>query len=98
MEIVKKMSDVHKIAEFDLDAAVQSREVVKEILKDEYGKEIAYAVYYLKQPLAKISDLTRLQKMYLIYSKGEIRNVGKKSSYVLSGQKMTVKELLEMFK
>ena len=93
---VKKMKEIHEIGEFVLNASIQPVEVIKEILEDEYGKEIGYMVYYLNQPLAQIKDLTKLQKYYLIHSKGVTRKV--KPNYVVSGETMTIAELLERFK
>lgn len=100
--IVKKMKDVHEIAEFILDSSTQPLTVIKEILSDDFGRDIAYAVYYLNVPLAHFSKLTKLQKRYLIYSK---QNLGKfseldrkKESYLVSGDEMTMAEFLEKFK
>ena len=96
-EKVLKMQEVHNIAEFILDASIQSVDIIKQVISDEYGKEVAYAVYYLKQPLAQIKDLTKLQQIYLIYSKGELTQT-KSRDYIVSGKTMTIGELLQRFK
>jgi len=98
---VLKMNDVHEISEFVMNASFQPKEVIKEVLTDESGKEVGYIVYFLKQPLAEIKDMTRLQRDYLLYSKGEVYKASaskdKEKSYLISGQKMTIGELLKRF-
>lgn len=98
---VLKMNDIHEIAEYVMDASFRPTEVIKEILKDESGREMAYVVYFLKQPLASVKDMTRLQRDYLIFSKGEVykasRDKDKARKYILSGEKMTVGDFLKRF-
>jgi hypothetical protein len=95
---ILKMNEVHEISNFVLDASIQPKEVIKEIVSDEYGKQIGYAVYFLKQPLAQIKDLTKLQQSYLLYSKGEVRKIDKTKDYIISGETMTIEELLKRFR
>lgn len=100
--LVQEMQEVHEIAEFIFDSTRQSMSVVKEILSDYNGRELAYSVYYLNVPLAEASRLTPLQKNYLLYSKGNLSKFSeldrKKKDYSVSGEEMTLRELLEMFK
>ena len=98
---VLKMNDVHEIAEYVMDASFKPKEVIKEILTDESGKEMAYIVYFLNQPLTTVKDMTRLQRDYLIFSKGVVHNVSKERAkedkYIISGQKTTVGDFLKRF-
>lgn len=96
-DIVLNMNKVHEIANFVLDSSRESEDIIKEILIDDYGNEIAQMVFYLNVPLATIKDITKLQRDYLIFAKTGTKRV-KRDSYVVSGQTMTVKELLEKFK
>lgn len=95
---ILNMNEVHEIANFILDSSRESPEVVKEIITDELGNDLAYVVYYLNSPLALAKDLTKLQRDYLIYSKSGIHSVKKGKSYILSGETMTVEELLKRFR
>lgn len=95
-DAIINMSEVHEICNFILDTSRDSPEVIKEIILDDYGKELAYIVYYLNSPLALAKDLTKLQRDYLIYSKSGIEKV--KKSYIISGETMTVEELLKRFR
>jgi len=99
--IVKKMRDVHEIADFILKGSISSEIIVKEIFEDDSGKELAYVVFYLNQELAPLDKLTKLQRRYLIYSKGHITpaTLGdiKKGKYSISGETMTVQDLLNKF-
>jgi len=100
--IVKKMQEVHEIAEFVLAASTQDEDVIKEIVEDSLGREIAYITYYLKVPLADTSKLTDLQRNYLVYTKGKLSKWSeedlKNLSYSKSGDEMTLGELLNSLK
>jgi len=98
-EKIKEMQEIHKIAAFVYDTSYQPREVIEKIFKDKYGREVAYCVFYLKVPLADIPDLTKLQRDYLLYSKGKLPQImegaAKEKSYSISGEEMTFQELME---
>jgi len=95
------MSKVHEIAKFVMTASYQNKDVIKEIFTDENGKEIAIQYLYLNIPISDISNITALQKEYIVYSKlhldNSIRGDINKSKYSISGKKMTVKEIMEKF-
>jgi len=98
--LVRKMQDIHQIARRISNASNQPKDVVKEILKTTGGKEIASIFYYLKQPLVeKIGKATRLQKKFMIYSKGELKKLEKdveiERRYSISGKEMSLGEFLE---
>ncbi len=99
--LVKKMNNVHEIAEFVINSSYKSKKAIKEILKDEIGREVAYVVYYLNVPLADIKNLTKLQRDYLIFSKGKVNKFKeedlKNQTYSVSDEVMTLKELREVF-
>lgn len=99
--IVREMSEIHEIADFILKGSTSSNTIVKEIFNTESGQEIAFFVFYLNQNLASIGDLTKLQKRFLLYSKGHIRQVIagkiKEDKYDISGETMTVQDLLDKF-
>lgn len=96
---VLKMIDVHEIANFVLDSSRRKREVIEEVFVDEAGREVAYLYFYLKVPLADIKNMTKLQRDYLIYAKGEMGKISagksKEDKYILSGQQMTVKDFFD---
>lgn len=96
-EIVKKMKYVHDIADKVLQFSYQPKEMIKEILTDESGREVYNIVYYLKQPLAKVKDITKLQRDYLLYAGGIIRGLRKGEKYMVSGKTMTMEDLLKNF-
>lgn len=99
--LVKKMQEVHEIADFITTTSNQSEVVLKEIFKNEYGREVAYLCYYLKIPLADIKDLTKLQRDYLIYANGNIDKIREKNlkekSYSISGKTMSIEEFRKAF-
>lgn len=94
---IRKMSYIHDMANYILDSCYKPKEYIKQILKDEIGREIAYLVFYFNTPLSNISDITKLQRDYLIYSKGKITKVSqsdiKTKQYEFSGEKMTIGDL-----
>ncbi len=96
---VLKMDEVHEIADFILNSSHQTKEVIQEVFKDESGREIAYMYFYLKVPLADIKNMTKLQRDYLLNAKGQLRQIElgkqKESGYIISDQKMTVKDFLD---
>jgi hypothetical protein len=67
--LVQQMKDIHKIATFILNASYQTEEVIKEIIRDGTGKNIATVVFHLNVQLAEFSKLTKLQRDFLILSK-----------------------------
>jgi len=97
LKYVKQMRNVHTLANTILEASYQPKEMIKEILTDEDGREIAYIVYHLNVPLSQIKDITALQTDYLLYSKGEIFKLKPKKKYMVSGEKMTMEDLLKLF-
>jgi len=98
---IKEMTEIHEIAKYVLSSSSGSNEVIKEIFKNDIGKELGYMILFLNQPLADIKDITKLQRDFVIYTKGEFPKIIKgdkvKNKYVISGQKMTVKEVMEKF-
>jgi len=98
---VLKMREIHQISRFILLASHRSEDVIKEIFTDDIGREVGYMMLFLKQPLADIKDITKLQRDYVIYTKGNlpqiIKGEQKKKKYSISGKKMTVKEVFERF-
>lgn len=96
---VRKMNDVHKIANKVLNASDQPKDVIKETIETPSGKEAAIIFHYFNQPLAKkIGDLTKAQKKFIIYSKGELKKMKKDAEisrkYSISGKTMTLGEFL----
>lgn len=96
---ILKMDEVHEIANFILNSSYQNKEAIQEVFKDEYGREVAYMYFYLKTPLTDIKKMTKLQRDYLLNAKGELRKISlgkqKEKGYILTGQKMTVKDFLD---
>lgn len=99
--IVREMVEIHKIADFILNTSTSNITVVKEVFDTDSGHEVAFLIFYLNQSLASIGDLTKLQKRFLLYSKGNIHSVltgeAKKNKYSISGETMTVQDLLDQF-
>ena len=95
--LIRKMNYVHDIANYILDSCYKPKDFIKQIIKDEIGREIAYLVFYFNTPLSNISDITKLQRDYLIYSKGKIIKVRtsdiKTKQYEFSGEKLTIADL-----
>lgn len=99
--LIRKMSDVHKISSFIFSASIRDESVIVEIFSDNRGQEVAKVVYYLNVPLSDFSKITKLQRDYLIYSKGKLRELSKKGikdTYIKSGDTMTYLDLLRRFK
>jgi hypothetical protein len=98
INIVKKMLDVHKISKFVLTASYQPKEIIKEIIRDDLGKELGILYLYLNVPFAEIKDITSLQRDFMVYTKGELPKVlkgdSKEREYTISGEKTTVRELM----
>lgn len=98
---IREMKEIHEIASFILSASTQNEDVIKEIFSDPSGRDIAEIIIYLKIPLTSFSKLTKLQKNYLIYSRGHIDSLTEEQiqdKYIRSGQTMTYKEFLEKFR
>lgn len=98
----KKMTEVHKIAKFILTSSTSNEIVMKEVFRDEFGKELGYMLLFLKQSLVDMKDITKLQRDFMLYTSGDlpkiIRGEAVKDKYIISGKKMTVKEVFERFK
>ena len=96
---IRKMSYIHDMANIIVNSSYRPKEYIKQIIKDELGKEVAYLVLYFNVPIANINDITRLQRDFLIYSKGEITKVKasdiKTKQYEFSGKTMTIGDLLK---
>ena len=96
---IRQMNHIHNIANFIVNSSYRPKEFVKQIVKDEIGREIAYLTLYFNVPLANIPDITRLQREFLVYSKGEITKVKAsdvyKDKYEWSGEKLTIGELFK---
>jgi len=96
---IRKMNYIHDMANIIINSSYRPKEFIKQIVKDEIGKEIAYLTLYFNVPLANIPDITRLQREFLIYSKGEITKVkasdAYKDKYEFSGETITIGELFK---
>jgi len=96
---IRKMNHIHNIASLVVNSSYRPKEFVKQIIKDGLGKEVAYLTLYFNVPLATIPDITRLQRDFLVYSKGEIirtKNANAKTmQYEFSGKPMTIGDLLK---
>ena len=96
---IRKMSYIHDMANIIVNSSYRPKEMIKQIIKDEIGREIIYLVLYFNTPLAEISDITRLQRDFLIYSKGEITKVKasdvKTKQYEFSGKKTTIADIFK---
>ena len=90
---IRKMSHIHNIANIIVNSSYKPKEFIKQIVKDELGKEIAYLTLYFNVPLANIPNITRLQKDFLVYSKGKMMKIDKTDQYEFSGEKMTIGDL-----
>lgn len=94
---IRQMNYVHNIANIVINSSYRPKEMIKQIIKDGYGKEIAYLTLYFNVPLATITDMTKLQASYLVYSKGEITKVKasevKTAQYEFSGVTTTIGEI-----
>ncbi len=92
---IRKMNHIHNMANIVVNSSYKPKEFIKQIIKDELGKEVAYLVLYFNVPIANIPDITRLQRDFLIYSKGEMRKVKVSDKYEMSGKTMTIGDLLK---
>lgn len=96
---IRKMNHVHDIANFVINSSYRPKEYIKQIIKDEVGKEVAYLTLYFNVPLANIPDITKLQRDFLIYSKGEMVKVKAsdiyKDKYEWSGETITIGDLFK---
>jgi len=93
------MNHIHNIANIIVNSSYRPKEFVKQIVKDELGRDVAYLTLYFNVPLANIPDITKLQRDFLIYSKGEMVKVKAsdvyKDKYEWSGETITVGELFK---
>ena len=96
---IRKMSYIHDIANIIVNSSYRPKEFIKQIIKDKDGQEIAYLVFYFNMPLSNITDMTRLQRDYLIYSKGEVTKVRasdvKTKQYEFSGETTTIADIFK---
>lgn len=94
---IREMNYIHDIANIIVNASYRPKNILKQIIKDKRGRDIATLVFYLNIPLADIPDITRLQRDYLIYYKGEITKVVasevKEAQYEFSGETTTIGEI-----
>jgi len=94
---VRKMNYIHNIANIIINSSYRPKNVLKQIIKDESGREIAYLCLYLNIPLANIPDVTRLQRDYLVYYSGEITKIRasdiKTKQYEFSGKSITIADI-----
>lgn len=98
---VMKMNEIHEIALFVINASYKKNAVIKEVFSDDLGREVAYMMIVLNQPLDKIGKMTKLQRDYVVYSKDKLPQIIKgdkvKKRMSISGETMTIKEFLEEF-
>ena len=96
---IRKMNYIHDIANIIVNASYRPKEFIKQIIKDDIGKEVAYLVLYFNVPIANIDKITRFQRDFLIYSKGDIIKARasdiKEKQYEFSGKTITIGELLK---
>jgi hypothetical protein len=96
---IRQMSHIHDIADIVVNSSYRPKEFVKEIIKDDSGRELGYLTLYCNVPLASIPDITKLQKSFLIHTKGEVIKVKpadiKTKKYELSGEKTTIEDLFK---
>lgn len=95
---VRKMNYIHDIAQKIVDSSYKPKDFIKQIIKDEIGDDLAYLTFYLNVPLSNISDITKLQRDYLICSKGEMFKTTTQSDiktkqYEFSGTKSTIADI-----
>ena len=94
---IRKMSYIHDMANIIINTSHRPKDVIKQLIKDKTGRIVASLSFYLNIPLAEFSDLTKLQRDYLIYYKGEITKVVasevKTKQYEFSREPMTIADL-----
>ena len=94
---IRQMNHVHDIANIIVNSSYRPKEFIKQIIKDKSGRELGYLTLYYNIPLADMPDITRLQRDYLIYFKGEITKVVasevKEKQYEFSGKTTTIEEI-----
>lgn len=94
---VRKMNYIHDIANIVINASHRPKSVLKQIIRDRTGRTVGQLIFYLNIPLADFPDITKLQRDYLIYYKGEITKVVaseiKEKQYEFSGKKTTIADL-----
>ncbi len=96
---IRKMRYIHDMANIIVNSSYRPKEFIKEIIKDELGKEVAYLVLYFNVPLANIPDITKLQRDFIVYSKGEMTKIKasdiKTAQYEFSGEKTTIGDIFK---
>ncbi|MHA1875152.1 MAG: hypothetical protein ACTSUC_01760 [Promethearchaeota archaeon] len=94
---IRKMSHIHDMANIIINTSHRPKSVIKQIIRDKMGRNIATLVFYLNVPLADFPDITKLQRDYLIYYKGEITKVvaseAKEKQYEFSGKTTTIADI-----
>jgi hypothetical protein len=93
IEDVKKMQHIHQIALRIYGYSYQPKEIIEEIVRDGEGRHIATIVFNLNIPLGKLSELTKLQRDFLIISKLD-RQKPKKSGLSKSGDTIKLGDIL----
>jgi len=93
LKIVKKMRNIHTIAQQILNYSYQPRDVIQEIVETKEGKNVANIVFTLNVPLNELSKLTDLQKDFLILSKNN-QTKPTKHNISLTGDKVSVSDIL----
>ena len=94
--IIRKMRHIHEIASKILNYSYQPREVIQEIIKSEEGKLIGTVTFSLNVPLAEASEMTKLQRDFLILSKIDRNKAISKPKRTISktGDKINLLELM----
>lgn len=97
---IRQMENVHDIAKFILDSSHKPEEIIKQVYKTQKGEEVAMKIVYMKEPLANLGDLTKLQEEYILYSKGKVqqtvRSKKKLHSIVRSDKSYKLKDLMRL--
>ena len=94
---VRKMNHIHDMANIIINTSHRPKTLIKQLIKDKKGRNIGTLVFYLNIPLADFPNMTRLQRDYLIYYKGEITKVVasevKEKQYEFSGKPVTIGDI-----
>jgi hypothetical protein len=92
--LIRQMKYVHNMADIITNTSYKPKDVIKQVIRTDGGKEIAYLLIYFNVPLTTITDMTKLQRDFIIYSKGEIKKLTtddvKTKQYEFSGEKTTI--------
>jgi len=94
LQFIKKMRNIHRIAQEILSYSYQPKEVIQEIIKTDEGKIIANIIFKLNVPLNQLSKLTDLQKDFLILSKID-QSSPHKHTISKTGDKIDIRDILK---